>query len=85
MVESRKTNEKVVYSTLSSKKQITLPAMIREKLGAESGDQVGFDYNVETKEVILWILFTRKFDLILAVRVRGSNEIFGVKCLDKSS
>ncbi|BAM48483.1 AbrB/MazE/SpoVT family DNA-binding domain-containing protein [Amphibacillus xylanus] len=53
MVESRKTNEKVVYSTLSSKKQITLPAMIREKLGAEPGDQVGFDYNVETKEVIL--------------------------------
>lgn len=56
MVESRKTNKKVVYSTLSSKNQITLPSMIREKLGAEPGDQVGFDYNVETKEVIVSVL-----------------------------
>ncbi|THE13131.1 AbrB/MazE/SpoVT family DNA-binding domain-containing protein [Bacillus timonensis] len=39
------------YSTLSSKNQITVPSIIREKLNAEPGDQVVFYYNEESKEI----------------------------------
>lgn len=44
-------SNKISYSTLSSKNQITVPSVIREKLNAEPGDQVIFYYNEESKEI----------------------------------
>ena len=37
---------KTTYSTLSSKNQITVPSLIREKLNAEPGDQLIFHKNI---------------------------------------
>ena len=55
MSDSNKLNRRVSsntsYSTLSSKNQITVPSIIREKLNAEPGDQVIFYYNEESKEI----------------------------------
>ncbi|WP_156291084.1 AbrB/MazE/SpoVT family DNA-binding domain-containing protein [Oceanobacillus salinisoli] len=49
--EISKVNQKTAYSTLSSKNQITVPSIIREKLNAVPGDQVVFHYNEESEEI----------------------------------
>lgn len=48
---NNKNKKQVTYSTLSSKNQITVPSIIREKLNAEPGDQVVFKYDEEAEEV----------------------------------
>jgi len=45
-------NTKTYYSTLSSKNQITVPAVIREKLEAYPGDQISFSVDEDNRLIV---------------------------------
>lgn len=45
-------DSKIFYSTLSSKNQITIPSVIREKLDAYPGDQIEFSVDEDNRLVV---------------------------------